>query len=133
MGSVTAKRFCDCFVNFDGCRLMLGNSRFVREFDLSKNLLHTVCMRKSDGTVVVSESSSPSDFYFYGDGTSDGDFLCQDGFYKLECVGGPSSKQISVTCQKYKSSKDMYKELGSFPFIMKGQDTNVTFFYHVIN
>ena len=67
MGSVTAKRFCDCFVNFDGCRLMLGNSRFVREFDLSKNLLHTVCMRKSDGTVVVSESSSPSDFYFYGD------------------------------------------------------------------
>ena len=67
MGSVTEKRFCDCFVNFDGGRLILGNSRFVREFDLSKNLLHTVSMRKSDGTVVASESSAPSDFYFYGD------------------------------------------------------------------
>ena len=67
MGSVTEKRFWDCFVKFDGSRLLLGNSCFVREFDLSKNLLHTVSMRKSDGTVVAQESSAPSDFYFYGD------------------------------------------------------------------
>ncbi|MBE6363035.1 MAG: hypothetical protein E7054_05215 [Lentisphaerae bacterium] len=67
MNSVVSKSFQDCFVNFDGCCLRLGNSCFVREFDLSKNLLHTVSMKKSDGTVIASESNAPSDFYFYGD------------------------------------------------------------------
>ena len=61
------KHFLDCFINFDGSRLLLGNSRFTREFDLSKNLLHTVVMKKSDGAVIANENSYPADFYFYGD------------------------------------------------------------------
>lgn len=103
------KRFQDCFVNFDGQFLCLGNSCFVREFDLSHGLLHTLCLKKADGTLLAQESSAPSDFYFYGDRCTP-----QEMSYQPPVVGAcivnqfpGSAPHLHVTVSLYEAFQDL--------------------------
>ena len=72
-----------------------------------------------------------NDFYFYGDGTADGDFLCEEGFYKFEFVCGPSDEKVSVGCKKYEKVTNDYENVGSFPIRIKGK-AGITYKYGML-
>ena len=71
-----------------------------------------------------------TDFTFSGDGTSGGDFMCEEGFYRLEFLKSPHLDKIKVFCKKCDSAIEGYEDRGSFPLTLKGKKGS-TYYYGV--